>query len=204
MNLFTSSLLPYLDNAWRYFSPGGGIMGILVLCSLWMWALIVDRLYAFRRMGKENIGITAAATLMTSGQAAPSAGGGTRTLVLDFLAARSGHRDLDQRILEQLAMAQLRPLGRFLSTISALAAAAPLLGLLGTVMGMVSTFDTITWLGACNAKALSDGISKAMTTTQGGLLVGIPGLLMGRLLSRRSQSLARQLNCTVIALKRMV
>ena len=64
-----------------------------------------------------------------------------------------------------------------------IAAVSPLLGLLGTVTGMISTFDIITEYGTGDPKLLSSGISEALITTKYGLVVAIPLLLAGNLLS---------------------
>ncbi len=73
-------------------------------------------------------------------------------------------------------------LDRFSALILVLAAIAPLLGLLGTVTGMIATFDTITQFGTGNPKLLSGGISEALITTELGLIVAIPAVLFGNLL----------------------
>ena len=65
------------------------------------------------------------------------------------------------------------------------AAAAPLLGLLGTVTGMINTFNAITVLGAGDPKTLAGGISEALITTEFGLIVAIPSLLLHAILSRK-------------------
>jgi flagellar motor component MotA len=70
--------------------------------------------------------------------------------------------------------------------IAALAAVAPLLGLLGTVMGMVHTFETIEKFGFGNPVLLADGISEALLTTQAGLLVAFPLLLANTYIKRKS------------------
>jgi len=69
--------------------------------------------------------------------------------------------------------------------IASLAAVAPLLGLLGTVMGMVHTFETIERFGFGNPVLLADGISEALLTTQAGLLVAFPLLLANTYIKRR-------------------
>lgn len=74
-------------------------------------------------------------------------------------------------------------LNRFGAIILVIAAVAPLLGLLGTVTGMIETFDIITDFGTGDPKLLSGGISVALVTTQLGLIVAIPALLLGNLLS---------------------
>jgi biopolymer transport protein ExbB len=74
-------------------------------------------------------------------------------------------------------------LDRFGAAIMVSAAVGPLLGLLGTVTGMISTFDVITEYGTGNPKLLSGGISEALITTEFGLVVAIPALLLGSLLN---------------------
>jgi biopolymer transport protein ExbB len=78
---------------------------------------------------------------------------------------------------------------RFGSTILVIAAVAPLLGLLGTVTGMIATFDVITEYGTGDPKLLSGGISEALITTKLGLMVAIPTLLAGTLLSGQASSI---------------
>jgi biopolymer transport protein ExbB len=91
-------------------------------------------------------------------------------------------------------MEQQPTLEHFLAVIAVLASIAPLLGLLGTVLGMIETFDVIAIFGTGNAKALAGGISVALVTTQTGLLIAIPGLFVSGLLFRRSNRLKIQLD----------
>ena len=76
---------------------------------------------------------------------------------------------------------------RWLPMLAVIAAASPLLGLLGTVVGMVKTFTLITVFGTGNAGKLSSGISEALITTELGLIVAIPTLILHGLLSHRTQ-----------------
>ena len=69
-------------------------------------------------------------------------------------------------------------LEKYLSVLSVSAAASPLLGLLGTVMGMIHTFNLITVFGTGKARLLSSGISEALITTEYGLIIAIPALLV--------------------------
>lgn len=78
---------------------------------------------------------------------------------------------------------------RFGSFVMVIAAVAPLLGLLGTVTGMIATFDIITEQGTGDPKLLSGGISEALVTTMIGLVVAIPLLLLGNLLSGWAQNI---------------
>lgn len=111
---------------------------------------------------------------------AKSAAGRVLKATLTHIDAPRDH--LDDVISESILHEQPF-LDRFGSTILVLAAVAPLLGLLGTVTGMISTFDVITEYGTGNPKLLSGGISEALITTELGLLVAIPALLFGNLLS---------------------
>lgn len=77
--------------------------------------------------------------------------------------------------------------------ISVMAAAAPLLGLLGTVTGMVATFDVITLYGNQNPVLMADGISEALISTQSGLLVAFPLTLLKQRLDERIEYLTQQL-----------
>lgn len=79
----------------------------------------------------------------------------------------------------------------WLPFIAVTAATAPLLGLLGTVSGMIRTFNVITVSGTGDAKPLAGGISEALVTTLFGLVVAIPALIIHALLSRRCQGIAQ-------------
>ncbi|MBM4020017.1 MAG: MotA/TolQ/ExbB proton channel family protein [Planctomycetes bacterium] len=86
--------------------------------------------------------------------------------------------------METALLAEAPKLERSLSLLAALAGVAPLLGLLGTVSGMIATFDTISAAGTGNPRLLSGGLSEALITTQSGLMVAIPLLLVHAWLRR--------------------
>mgnify|MGYP006282324491 CR=1 FL=1 len=94
---------------------------------------------------------------------------------------------IEEIIYERLLEAKSR-LNSLLPFISITAAAAPLLGLLGTVTGMINTFKLITIFGTGDAQTFSSGISEALITTKWGLIVAIPSLLLYAFLSRRAKS----------------
>ncbi len=101
--------------------------------------------------------------------------------------------DQDKELVEEVMyekMLEAQPkVERFLSVIAVTAAVAPLLGLLGTVTGMINTFKLITLFGTGDARSLSGGISEALITTEFGLIVAIPALVAHSLLSRKAQSI---------------
>ena len=83
---------------------------------------------------------------------------------------------------------------------AALIAAAPLLGLLGTVTGMIHTFRLITLFGVGDARLLADGISEALVTTEAGLCVAIPALLCHAWLTRLAKHHATVLETKIASL----
>lgn len=99
------------------------------------------------------------------------------------------HRDAPKEHIEELmyerVMAQIPSLERMLSPLAVCASVAPLLGLLGTVTGMIHTFRVITVFGTGDAQVLSGGISEALITTEVGLMIAVPALLLHAWLSRR-------------------
>ena len=125
-------------------------------------------------------------------------------LVRSFLNRRSGDPELDGHILDEAVLAVVVSLDRHQSAINILAGVAPLLGLLGTVIGMIVTFDVITRFGTGNVRALAGGISEALITTQTGLLVSIPGLYMSGFLSQRAATLKQRVASAGIYLKRFL
>jgi biopolymer transport protein ExbB len=95
-----------------------------------------------------------------------------------------------EKCRDEAIMGQLTPLEKGVAFIAVAAAVAPLLGLLGTVTGMISTFEVITIFGNSDPKLLSGGISVALVTTELGLCVAIPLMLLHFMLSRRVATLA--------------
>jgi biopolymer transport protein ExbB len=110
-------------------------------------------------------------------------------VLANSMVINSSVESMDLR-LKQLMLKQMSKFERGLGFIALLAAMAPMLGLLGTVSGMIETFQSLTEFGNSDPKLLSQGISKALITTQAGLLVAIPLLLLHYPLKRRAQALS--------------
>jgi biopolymer transport protein ExbB len=186
-----------------YLRHGGFIMLPLVVVSIVMWTLILDRLRAFAVLRRGDVDTDGAVAMLRAGGGATAGASGLRTtLVRNFLAERSGNVELDRDILGQCALRLHLQLAERLAVIGVLAAIAPLLGLLGTVLGMIETFDVIAVFGTGNSRALASGIGVALITTQTGLLVAIPGLLMNNRLVRAAEQLKTNLDETRAALER--
>lgn len=113
------------------------------------------------------------------------------------LNAYHNNRDADvetlQLKLDEAILKDVPSLERGLGTIKILAAVAPLLGLLGTVVGMIATFQAITLFGTGDPKLMAGGISQALVTTVLGLVVAVPLILLHSMLAGRSRRLIQTL-----------
>lgn len=177
-----------------YLRAGGVTMLPLALVSVGMWLLIVERALFFRRLHRKNMPLKTALAHIHGNRLPDPAQyrGAVSLLVARFIERRSFDRMLDQFILDETVVAINRSLTDYLAVIGVLAAIAPLLGLLGTVTGMIGTFDVLSVFGTGNAKGMAGGISEALITTQTGLLVAIPGLYMKGFLDRRARNLKQR------------
>ena len=104
--------------------------------------------------------------------------------------SNSSHgRDIMKDSIEESAGQVVHELERFLTTLGTIANMAPLIGLLGTVLGMIQVFSDIMLFGTGNAGELAGGISQALITTATGLTVAIPAMISHRYFERRVESL---------------
>ncbi|MFA9460014.1 MotA/TolQ/ExbB proton channel family protein [Thiohalorhabdus sp. Cl-TMA] len=115
-------------------------------------------------------------------------------------AVRNLNRDREhlEDIISESILRESTRLDRFGPLILVIAAVAPLLGLLGTVTGMISTFEVITEHGTGDPKLLSGGISVALVTTELGLIVAVPTLLAGNLLSGWAERIKNDMEKTAL------
>ena len=105
---------------------------------------------------------------------------------------------IEEVMYEKVLTTRLR-LQSMLPFIAICAASAPLLGLLGTVTGIINTFKLITVFGSGDVKSLSGGISEALITTKFGLIVAIPSLLLHAFLSRKAKGITDQMEKAAVA-----
>jgi biopolymer transport protein ExbB len=183
---------------------GGVVMGPLIFLSLVMWLLIIERAFFFRRLYRGNMTAPIALAHIRQDRIPDPSKyrGAVSLLVAEFIYSRTGDRQLDRYLLDAAVARINRRLPRFLALIGVLAAMAPLLGLLGTVTGMITTFDVLALFGTGNAKAMAGGISQSLITTQTGLIVAIPGLYMKGFLTRRADTLSQRILRVGLYLKR--
>ena len=117
---------------------------------------------------------------------------------LDAAAQGRANEAIEEELYEEYIAAQ-PPLQRGLPLIAIASATAPLLGLLGTVTGMIATFQRIRIFGTSDTNVIAGGISEALVTTMFGLAVAIPALIVHALLSRRVQGILSSMEMTSLA-----
>ena len=120
------------------------------------------------------------------------------------LACCHVQREAMENALQEAILKEVPPMERFLSTLGMLAAIAPLLGLLGTVTGMIDTFHVITQHGTGDPRMMSGGISEALVTTMLGLTVAIPIMLAHTLLNRGVDTRLGEMEEKAVALVNIV
>ena len=173
-----------VERTLEYLRQGGWVMVPLATVSVVMWTLIFDRARALRTL---------------------RSGDGLRArLLAEYEAQRTGRPLADRAVLRACAGRLRRDLDRYLGVVLVLAAVAPLLGLLGTVLGMIQTFNVIAAFGTGNARAMAGGISVALVTTQTGLLVAIPGFFLGGRLKSMAATLELRLDELIARFERQV
>lgn len=107
-----------------------------------------------------------------------------RVLAAGLVNSRHG-RQIMKESIEEVASREIHEMERYLSALGTIAAVAPLMGLLGTVIGMIKVFSDIMLQGTGQANVLAGGISEALVTTAFGLVIAIPALICHRALQRR-------------------
>ena len=175
----------------RAWSQKGGlfIYPILLVAFLGI-VLVVERLLYLLATQRPVRLVDEMVALVQRGQFEPArdrarAVRGPTGRVITAAIEAHGRMETDREAaMESALLVEAPKMERSLALLSALASVAPLLGLLGTVSGMIMTFDTIAVAGTGNPRLLSGGISEALITTQFGLMVGIPLLLVHAWLAR--------------------
>jgi biopolymer transport protein ExbB len=179
---------------------GGWVMYPLILASLTALGLTLERLWAVRRERVMPRSFLASVSgLLDRRQydqvAFISGGGDSAAARLVGLALKMGGRRRSQfkDSLEEAGRREAQELTAHLGILNLVAAVSPLLGLLGTVSGMIRAFNSIAADGIGNPGLLAGGISEALLTTAAGLCVAIPTLIVHRALLSRAESLITEL-----------
>ena len=181
---------------------GGAIMLPIVICCFALWVMIIERMLTFRSLEKDDLDLSETLELVRQGERGEEKAGLRRDLVRFMAIHATGSAKVDESLLDQYRLHRTPLLTKRMTMISTLAAVAPLLGLLGTVSGMITTFDVIAIFGTGNARAMAGGISESLITTQSGLTVAIPGMFMGVWINRRARQVSDKLDETISTLSR--
>ena len=182
-------------------------MWIILLCSVIALTIIFERMLALRRakVAPENFGVQVIELLnnnkVTSERIEVIRKHSPLGSVLAAGLSNISHGKEDiKEGLEEAGKHAVHNMGRYLNTLGTIASITPLIGLLGTVIGMIKVFTAITAVGVGDPTVLSGGISEALITTAAGLSVGIPCLMFYRYFRSRINELTVLLEEHALAL----
>ncbi|NNL99381.1 MAG: MotA/TolQ/ExbB proton channel family protein [Gammaproteobacteria bacterium] len=179
---------------------GGWMMLPIIFCSVLAAAIIFERLFTLQQ--KRVLPKDLAAKVWFWVERQQLDGRSIRAIqesspLGQILAAglinRHGDREIMKESIEDTGRHVVHDLERFINPLGTIAAITPLMGLLGTVWGMIKVFDAITTAGVGDPQALAGGINEALITTAAGLAVAIPSLIGYRYLRSRVDSLVVQM-----------
>jgi biopolymer transport protein ExbB len=177
---------------WEIVRAGGPLMWPIILCSIGAAAIILERLWTLQDKRVVPPDLTQKVRkLIETNQindkviAALQQNSALGQLLAAALANRHRSREVIMERLEDSGRHIVHELERFLSTLGTIAGVSPLLGLLGTVTGIIKSFNAIQAGGMGDPRALSGGIAEALIATAAGLCVAIPALISYRFLRGR-------------------
>jgi biopolymer transport protein ExbB len=166
---------------------GGWLMLPIIACSIVALAIIIERLWSLqvRRVLPKNLVAQVwrwdkIHQLNDEHLKELQASSPLGSVLAAGIANRKQNREVMKESIEDTGRHVVHELERYLNTLGTIAAITPLLGLLGTVVGMIQVFATITTIGVGNPGALAGGISQALITTAAGMSVAIPTLMFYR------------------------
>jgi biopolymer transport protein ExbB len=192
---------------WEIIQAGGPVMWPIIVCSIGAAAIILERLWTLqekRVIPRELTGrvrkLVETRTLTDRHIEALEHNSPLGRVLAAGLATRDQGRDIMKEVIEDTGRHVVHELERFLNTLGSIAAVSPLLGLLGTVTGIIEAFNAITSQGVGDARVLSGGIAEALITTEAGLVVAIPALIGYRYLRGRVDALVIEMEKEAIKL----
>ena len=177
-------------------TAGGWLMIPIILCSIVALAISIERLLALRADRIVPPGLLADVWGLYKGSKLTDErlreirqASALGTLVVTGLVNARHGREAMKASIQEAAGDVVHQMERYLNTLGTISVITPLLGLLGTVIGMIKVFSQIMVAGTGNANLLAGGISEALLTTAAGLSVAIPALIMHRFFQRKITSL---------------
>ena len=185
------------------FVKGGWMMWPLLACSLLALGFILDRLWGLYRVPDEEAAErdleAAEEVLRNQGEEGAVGHFQQHRGVMNFVFAallkryhtlilenRKDVEDMRQELIAATDKAAVSYLGRSLNALGTIGVVAPLLGLLGTITGMIRAFEAIARAGVGDPGAVAGGISEALITTASGLIIAIPTIVLHRYLTGRA------------------
>ncbi len=148
----------------EFFEAGGPVLWGILMVTIIMWTLIIERFWFFQYLLPQK-----------------------RAQVIDQWGSINNKGDwFSMRMRDQMISEVSTETKRFLLTIETMMQILPLLGLLGTVVGMIKVFDVMTFFGTGNARLMASGVSQATIPTMAGLVAAISGLYIANLLKRKA------------------
>jgi biopolymer transport protein ExbB len=199
--------LGYDAPMWEMMRAGGPLMWPIILCSVIALAITLERVWSLQRSHVVPADALPQASRLLSAEtiddraleslrASSPLGRVLATVVTDRELAR------DERIarIQEVGRHEAHALERYLNTLGTVASVAPLLGLLGTVTGIIRAFSVLESGVVTQPDVLSGGISEALVTTAAGLLVAIPALIAHRSLRGHIDSLVIEMEKQALAL----
>jgi biopolymer transport protein ExbB len=191
---------------------GGWLMVPILLCSVIAMAIVLERLWTLRRSRVVPQGL-----LLSVWEQARGGGGGAEVqlqrlrarsplgrVLAAGLAAQDGSREVMKETIEETGRRVAHELERFLNSLGTIAMITPLLGLLGTVVGMIEVFTVITDIGVGSPRDLAGGISQALVTTAAGIGVAIPTLIFHRYFRGRVDDLVLEMEMEAVKLVEVI
>ncbi|MFH1070699.1 MAG: MotA/TolQ/ExbB proton channel family protein [Candidatus Glassbacteria bacterium] len=185
---------------YQLFQQGGVLMYPLAACSVVALAIIVERAFNLRRAkvikreiiqvienirGPEDLGLAYSICEKNEGTFS--------NVVLAALSMRNLPKEEIKEAINDTGRQQTRALERGLVILETVAAISPMLGILGTVFGMIQIFRDVTQFGIGQASALASGIQVALITTAAGLCIGIPALVSHNYFTNKVDGLVLEL-----------
>lgn len=198
----------------EYILDGGLLMYPLVACSVVALAVMIDRVRAFRAAEVDTVGLRAQVTdCLDTGrldEAVSLCRQSHGPVAAVLLAGLDRYRKLAARgravveietsvkeTMEDYAPHAMEPLEARLNLLSMIGSIAPLLGMTGTVTGMITSFNTMAEMGGMDAGGVAAGIAEALITTGAGLLIAIPAVVAYNVFSKRIDRCVLQIEQTM-------
>ena len=182
------------------FQKGGPLMWAILGCSVLALAIFLERLVVFMRhrrgtqeLVREVENLVAKEKVDEAVIVCQRAGTPLARILITALRSAGLPRDQIKTKVEEAGTRELSSLSRYLGLLATIANISPLLGLLGTVLGMIEAFNVIAAQGVGTPATLGGGISTALITTAAGLSVAIPVILMHKYLTSRANRISLEL-----------